>query len=102
MGACCVFVGRGKSESSSKVTHCWLGFPPGGGGWRRGARAGGMEEGGAKGKARAGAGVGAGARGSRGGGVRVDDDSKRGVVRWSWEVGGEGWAVIGAGAGTRG
>lgn len=30
MGACGVFVDCGKS--SSKVTHCWVGFPPAGGG----------------------------------------------------------------------
>lgn len=78
MGACSVFAGREKSKSSSKVTH-WVGFPPGGGAWRRGARAEGTEEGGARGK------TGAGVRGSRGGGagLRVDDGSNRDMVRWS-------------------
>lgn len=61
--ACGVLVG--KSNTSSKVTHCWVGFPPGGGGWRRGARTGGREEGGARGKV----GVGAGTRGRRGTGA---------------------------------
>lgn len=67
MGACGVLVEGGKS--SSKVTHCWVGFPPGRGGWRRGARTGGMEEGGARGKAGAGTGV----------GLRVDGGPNRGM-----------------------
>lgn len=51
-GFCSVLVEGGKSKSSSNVTHCWAGFPAGGGGWLRGARVGGgMEEGGARGKA---------------------------------------------------
>lgn len=33
-GICGVLVRAGKSKSSSKVTHCLVGFPPGRGGWR--------------------------------------------------------------------
>lgn len=78
-----VFVGVGKSKSSSKVTHCWAGFPAGGGGWCRGAGAGVMEEGGARGKA--GAGNESGLRENIGGGagLRLDDGPNRDMVLWS-------------------
>lgn len=103
MGACGVLVEDGKS--SSKVTHCWGGFAPGGGNWRRGARAGGMEEGGASGKG--GAGNGSRVRGSRGAGVglRADDGLNRDIVLWRWEAGAAatgGAVVVGAGVGMRG
>lgn len=55
MGFCCVLVAVENFESSSKVTHCFCWFPlEGGGGWLRGAKAGGREEGSASGKVRAG------------------------------------------------
>lgn len=100
MGGCGFLVEGGKS--SSKVTHCWVCFPPEGGGWRRGARAGGMEEGGAKGKV--GAVDGAGARGSRGTGVgfKVDDGPIRDMVLWSWEMGAVAGAAVGAEVGMSG
>lgn len=93
MEVCGVLLEVGKS--SSKVTHCWFGFPAGGGACRRGARAGGMEEGGARGKA--GTGVGSGRRGIRGVGSRVEDGPNSDIVLWSWEEGAAGTAV-----GTRG
>lgn len=100
MGACGVLVEGGNAKSSSKVTHCWVGFPPGGGGWRRGARTVGMEEGGARGKE--GTGDGLGAKGIRGAGVglRVDDGSNRDVVLWSWKQGTA--AAVGAELGMSG
>lgn len=69
-------------KSSSNVTHCLVCLPAGGGGCRRGAKAGGREEGGARGKD----GVGEGSAG-RGSSRGVDDCSNRDVVLWSWEVG---------------
>ena len=84
MGAWGVLVEVGKS--SSNVTHCWGGFPlPDGGSWRRGASAGGREEGCVKGKA--GAGHGSGARESRGDSVGLRDleGPSREVVLWSCE-----------------
>lgn len=63
-----------------------------GGGWRRGASAGGRLEGGARGKA----GTGLEARGSRGAGegLRLDGPN---VVLWSWEVGAVAVAAAGVG-----
>lgn len=89
MGTCGVLLAAGKS--SSKVTHCWVCFPPGGGGWRRGARAGGMEEGGARGKA--GVEECSGAKGSSGVGLRVDGGPNKDMVLWIWEAGAAAAAV---------
>lgn len=85
MGFCCVLVVGGIFNSSSKVTHCLLCLPlEGGGGWYWGARAGGREEGGARGKVRAG-------DGSKAGGACVglgpDSGSNKGMVRLTWEDG---------------
>lgn len=68
-GAVLVAVGK----SSSKVTHCWTGFPVGGGSWRRGARVGG-----ARGREER-AGDGSGAAGPN-----------REAVRLSWGAGAAG------------
>lgn len=84
------------------MTHCWVGFPPGGGGWRRGARIGGIEEGGARGKAGAGAGSGARGRRGAGAGLRVDDGPNRDMVLWSWAVGAAAGAAVVAGVGMSG
>lgn len=83
------------------MTQCWVGFPPGRGGWRRGARTGGREEGGARGKE----GTGDGARGSRGAGVGLEVDGggpNRDMVLWSWEVAAAVGAAVGAGVGMSG
>lgn len=85
-----VLVLGGKSKSSSKVTHCLVCFPAWGGGWRRGAKAGGREEGGARGKD----GVGEGSVG-RGSSRGADDGPNRDVVLWSWEVGAGMGACVG-------
>lgn len=76
------------------MTQFWVG----GGGWRRGARAGGREEGGARGKV----GTGDGARGSRGAGSNEDDGPNRDMVLWSWELGAAAGAAGGAGVGMSG
>ena len=97
-GTCGVLVEAGKS--SSKVTHCWVDFPAGGGDWRRGARVGGMEEGGARGKP----GAGDGSRGNRGAGVglRVDEGPNRDMVLWSGAAGAAvGAAEVGISGGVR-
>lgn len=63
LGFCCVLIWGLKFKSLSNVTHGLARFPPEGGGWLRGARAGGSEEGEARGKVRAG--DGSEARGSK-------------------------------------
>lgn len=88
-------------KSSSNVTHCWACLLlAGGGGCCEGARAGGREEGGARGKV----GAGDGLRGNRGAGVelRVDDGPNRDVVLWRWGLGPEAGAAVGAGVGMSG
>jgi len=90
-GACGVLVGGLKSKSLSKVTHRRVG----GGGWRRGARPGGREEAGARGKEGAGDGAG-GNRGACAGG-NADDGPNGDELLWSWKAG----AAVGAGAGVR-
>lgn len=79
------------------MTQLFVGLPTEEGGRRRGARTGGMEEGGARGKE----GTGDGARGSRGSavGLKAGDGPNRDVVFWSWE---EGAAAVGADLGMRG
>lgn len=54
MGFCRVLFGGLKFKSSSNVTHGLVWFPPEGGGWLRGVRAGGREEVRLRGKAGAG------------------------------------------------
>lgn len=101
MGASGALVDVGKS--SSNVTHCWVGLPlPGGGGCRRGARAGGREEAGATGKA--GAGDGSAVRENReaGVGLRADDGPNRDMLFWSWEAGAAPGAAAGAKVGLSG
>lgn len=92
---CSVLVEDGKLKSSSKVTHCWGAFPPGGGGWRRGARTGGREEGGAAGKA----GAESEERGSKGAGagLRPDDGPNNDMVLCTCGAG-----AAGAGMGMSG
>lgn len=100
-GICGILVGAGKTKLSSKVTHCWVGFPPGGGSLHRGAAPNGVDEGCATGKG--GADDRSAVRGSRSAGVglRVDDGPNRDVVLWSWEVGAAaGGADIAGGAGV--
>lgn len=63
LGFCCVLIWGLKFKSSSNVTHGLVRLPPEGGGWLRGARAGGREEEGARGKV--GVGDGSEARGSK-------------------------------------
>lgn len=92
MGFCEVLLGDGKS--SSKVTHCLAGFTTGAGGWCRGTRIGGREEGNATGKA--GAGDGSGVRGNKGAGsgLRLDESPNRDTVLWNWVVGAAAGAAV--------
>lgn len=84
-------------KSSSNVTHCWVGLPlPGGGGCRRGARAGGREEVGATGKV--GAGDGSAVRENR-----EHAGPNRDMLFWSWGAGAApGAAAAGAKVGLSG
>lgn len=70
------------------MTHCLFCFPlEGGGGWYRVARAGGWEEGGARGKVRAGDGSKAGGSREACAGLGLDTGSYKGMVRLTWEEG---------------
>lgn len=83
-------------KSSSNVTHCRAGFPnAGGGGWWRGVRAGGREEGGARG--RAGARIGSKENGKTEAGEDLTD-----MVLWTWDIGTVAGAAVGAGVGISG